>query len=118
MTPEASSPRRIQGRGRTLMRYRELVLIVVGWLLCASFSLHAQTNFGAIRGRVIDPSGSVLPGVTVKVTSVNKNQPRETRSDGLGNYIVPSLEPGSYIISAAGAGFATTERGPLVLLTG
>ena len=92
--------------------------MLVGWLLCVAVSLLGQVNFGEIRGKVSDPSGAAVPATRITVTFVSKNTTRQAISSDRGDFIVPSLEPGSYMISVEKEGFKTTEQGPLVLATG
>lgn len=42
--------------------------------------LNAQTPTASVVGRVVDPSGAVVPGVAVKVTSVDTNQSHGDRA--------------------------------------
>jgi hypothetical protein len=63
-----------------------------------------QTN-GAIRGIVNDPSGAVVPGVTVTATLTGQAAPRTTTSDKDGTFEIPELSVGSYEVSAQAAGF-------------
>jgi hypothetical protein len=70
--------------------------------------MSAQTaQTGAVSGQVTDPSGSVLPGVTVKVISNSTGQVREASTQGNGRYLVPLLPPGQYKVEAAQQGFKT-----------
>lgn len=83
--------------------YLALMLLLVGLL-----SLSAQTvevNTGTIRGRVVDPSGAVIPNATVSATSAAGNSTTAT-SNAAGAYIVRGLMPGAYSVTAAAPGFA------------
>lgn len=69
-------------------------------------SLLAQTAAtGALKGVITDPSGSVVPGVSVKVTSHTTEQSRVVTTQGNGNYLVPLLPPDQYRIEASSKGF-------------
>ena len=63
-----------------------------------------QTN-GAIRGTVNDPSGAVVPGVTVTATLTGQAAPRTVTSDKDGAFEIPELPIGTYEVSAEAAGF-------------
>src|SRR4051812_25613076 len=65
---------------------------------------------GAIAGLVTDPSGGVLPGVTIEVVSRDTGQGRNavTGPDGFLN--VPLVNPGLYRVTATLSGFRTTAR--------
>ena len=63
-----------------------------------------QTN-GSIRGVVNDPSGAVVPGVTVTATLKGQATPRTTTSDKDGAFDIPELTVGTYDVSAEATGF-------------
>jgi Carboxypeptidase regulatory-like domain len=71
-------------------------------LCCAP--LHGQTQ-GEITGEATDPSGAVVPGVTVTVTNTGTNATRQMQTNGSGLFDFPSLLPGSYSLRAEGKGF-------------
>jgi len=73
---------------------------------------------GAIQGTVTDESGGVLPGVSVTIRNTGTGVVRETQTDGAGVYRAPLLPVGSYDVTAALTGFATTKRPSLTLNIG
>src|SRR3979411_288861 len=71
-------------------------------------SLFAQTAAtGALRGSVSDPSGGVLPGVSIKVTSTTTEETRTAITQGNGAYLIPLLSPGAYRVEASSNNFKT-----------
>jgi hypothetical protein len=70
----------------------------------------AQTA-GRLAGVVRDATGSVLPGVTLTVAGPALRAPRTVVTDEHGQYVVDSLPPGRYLVTAACSGFEprTTE---------
>src|SRR5262245_59926753 len=86
-------------------------LLVLVTVLAASIApLFAQTgNTSAITGRLTDPTGAVLPGVSVTVTSLATNQTRNVVSAEDGVYRVPLLDPGAYRVRYSAPGFKTKE---------
>lgn len=60
---------------------------------------------GGVAGRIVDDTGSVLPGVTVTVSAGDVS--RMVHTDGEGAFLVEGLPPGRYAVSAALAGFST-----------
>ena len=80
------------------------VRLAATFLLCAVF-LAAQTNRGAISGTVMDPSGAVIPGATVTVTSVGTDQTRRVTTSNLGTFTVQDLEPVAYKVTVEAQGF-------------
>lgn len=73
-------------------------------------ALHAQSaSTAALTGTVSDPSGAVLPGVSVTATATATNQVRTVLSAEDGVYRIPLLEPGIYKVRFSLAGFKTAE---------
>src|SRR5215831_6808549 len=92
---------------RSLAR-RRLALAVLAWFVVAITSVApvmAQEFRGAVAGTVTDTSGGVLPGVTVTVTNVSTGVSQHVVTDTEGRYQVPSLNPGTYAVTAELSGF-------------
>jgi hypothetical protein len=88
-------------------------------LLCAftAAPLFAQGNpTGGVQGKVTDPGGLPLPGVTVTVSSPALQGVRTTVSSENGDYIVPFLPPGSYTLTFELQGFRTLTRARLTVV--
>ena len=60
---------------------------------------------GSISGTVSDPSGAVMAGVTVSVTSVATGVRSTTVTDGKGFYRFPALNVDTYDVAVSQAGF-------------
>jgi hypothetical protein len=70
----------------------------------------AQTQ-ASVGGVIHDPSGAVIPGVTVTVTNPATNFVRSAISNEAGVYGFPALQPGGYNIKVELPGFRTiTEK--------
>jgi hypothetical protein len=67
----------------------------------------AQTQTGTIEGKVTDPQGAVLPGVTVTLTGPRGAQ--SVVSDGEGMYRFVGLQPATYSLKSELAGFVSQE---------
>jgi hypothetical protein len=85
-------------------------------LFACSFSAFAQD--ATIVGTVTDPSGSVLPNVTITITNTETGVARTLASNDVGEYVAPGLHIGHYTIKAEAQGFATAQRNDLVLNVG
>ena len=79
-------------------------------LLLGSAAVAAQQGTSEIRGRVLDPQGGVLPGVTVHVRNQDTGMYRETVSNQDGTYFISGIVPGFYEISAELQGFRKYSR--------
>ena len=87
------------------------VVLSLAFVALAPARASAQLGASAIAGMVRDTTGSVLPGVTVEVSSpalIEKT--RSVVSDGSGLYRVVDLRPGTYVITFTLPGFSTVRR--------
>ena len=75
----------------------------------------AQTATGQITGTVRDASGAVMPGVKVVVSNQQTGLTRETKSGSNGDYVVPLLPAGPYVVTAEQTGFKTAILTDVVL---
>src|SRR6266404_2123120 len=94
-----------------------------GWVnrflfLLAAFvlSLRAQTPSATVVGRVTDPSGAVVPGVTIQLTNVDRNVSQDGASNEAGDFTVPYLTPGRYTLEAKANGFHTYKHAAFTLV--
>ena len=87
------------------------LLKLVSALLVAFASMtstsSAQTATGQITGTVRDATGAVMSGVKVVVTNQQTGLTRETKSGANGDYVIPLLPVGVYIVTGEQAGFKT-----------
>lgn len=88
---------------KQIFRFVALYALAVSCLL-------AQQDRGTIVGTVYDPTGSVVPGVKVKVTQVTTNLTVETVANESGQYRVPNLPIGDYKVTFEAQGFKTAVR--------
>ncbi|MGA3344471.1 MAG: carboxypeptidase regulatory-like domain-containing protein, partial [Terracidiphilus sp.] len=71
----------------------------------------------SLHGHIADPTGALIPGATVTVSTTSGKAVATTTADASGAYQVNGLQPGSYIVRAAFAGFAPFAM-PALQLTG
>src|SRR5258708_3731719 len=87
-------------------RARVGLFLFVFLVIVSAPALSAQTaGTGALTGRLRDPSGAVVPGVTVTATSLDTGQTRTTISAEDGTYKFNLLSPGNYRVRFEIAGF-------------
>ncbi|MEZ2347526.1 TonB-dependent receptor domain-containing protein [Terriglobus sp. RCC_193] len=72
-------------------------------------ALAQDASTGALNGVVRDPNGAAIPAVSLTLRDVHTGQQRTLQSDRLGEFFFPSLAPGSYVLSAAAAGFNSLQ---------
>ncbi len=75
-------------------------------LLILSISAFGQST-ATLQGRVVDPSGAVVPNAKITVRDQATGVERTAQSDSDGNYQVAALPPGTYRIEAQAQGFQT-----------
>jgi hypothetical protein len=78
----------------------------IALFLGSAFSAFGQVN-AVVGGTVLDPSGASIPKATVTATNVNTGIAANGATNETGSYEFPSLQPGTYSISAAATGFQT-----------
>src|ERR1051326_8351422 len=85
---------------------------------CVSILIYlapAAAQVGSIRGVVTDPSGALIPGVTVTITNTASGVAQTVTTNDAGAYAAPFLNPGTYKVQAAKPGFNTVTRDALKL---
>lgn len=88
--------------GRTVAGiFIALVLTVSGFAQTAST--------GTILGVVSDPSGAVVPAVTVELQDVTTRSVRSVTTNEVGRYLFVGVSPGTYSLRATAAGFKNAE---------
>ncbi len=73
----------------------------------------AQEPRGAIAGRVLDPTGAVVPQTGVTAVHLATNTKYSAATNDQGNYLLPFLLPGAYELTATASGFKAFTRGGL-----
>ena len=81
------------------------------WLyLVFSIVAQAQESRATLLGRVIDPSGALVSGATVRVTNTTTGVTVSTSTNDSGAYEIPYLNPGIYRLEVEMAGFRKAVR--------
>jgi len=90
---------------------RSLFLICLVLLLASGLWAQSTTD-GAIGGTVTDPSGALVAGASVTVTSIATGLEQKATTDETGYFRVAKLQPASYKVEIGAKGFAafTVER--------
>jgi len=92
-------------------------------LLCAALlaawaiPAYAQA-VGSIFGKVSDPTGAVLPGVTVTVTGSSLQQPLVAVTSESGTYQFPSVPTGTYTVTFELASFKKAVHPNIIITNG
>src|SRR5258708_4278657 len=84
--------------------------------LLASGQLFAQmTVTGSIEGTVTDPTGNVVVGAKVTLTSEKTGESRNATSNGAGAFSFVAVQPDQYSIRVEQSGFKAAQRTNIVL---
>src|SRR5947209_19770441 len=97
---------------------REIVmrsLALAATLLAMAIAATAQTPSASVTGRVTDPTGAVIPGVTIKVTNLDTNIVQNSSSNEVGDFTIPYLNPGRYTLETTAAGFRSYKHAAFTL---
>ena len=78
----------------------------------------AQVSNGDILGTAFDPSGAVLVGVQVTVTSLSTGVIHSATSNESGNFLLPALPVGHYEVKAEARGFKAYSVADVALAEG
>src|SRR5260370_6590676 len=92
----------IPGGFRVLMMLLALLPAVIQTAALAQISTTAIIN-----GTVADPTGSVIAGAKISITSVATGAVSETVSNTIGSFSLVGLIPGQYDITVSHPGFNT-----------
>ncbi|MBV9180302.1 MAG: carboxypeptidase regulatory-like domain-containing protein, partial [Acidobacteria bacterium] len=91
--------------------------VLLGVLFVAA-SIPAFAQEATIVGTVTDPTGSLVPNVTITLTNTDTSVIRTIQTNDAGEYVAPDMHIGHYTAKAEGQGFSTAEKTGLVLSVG
>jgi hypothetical protein len=87
-----------------------LVAGIVGLIATGNCPVFGQGSTGSITGAVRDMSGAVLQGAAISVKHLETGLTRAAQSDASGNFTIPSLPVGAYVLTAEKMGFRREVR--------
>jgi Carboxypeptidase regulatory-like domain len=87
------------------MKTKPLLILMTLVATLVPTALFGQAATGTLQGRVLDPSGAVIPQAQITVTSAS-GKSTSAVADGAGSYQVKGLAAGSYTVNASTTGFA------------
>jgi carboxypeptidase family protein len=95
---------------------RSIFLLAVTILVAARYGSAQSAGSTSLRGTITDPSGSVVPDVTVTLQSPESGVSLGAQSDKNGFYQFPEVRPSTYVLTIAAPGFAEYKQKGVVLL--
>src|SRR6187399_2420634 len=100
--------------GGTIMKTQFLVLPCLFLIFCMSIPVFAQVN-ATLTGSVSDAGGGVIPGVLITAKNDATGIVTTRLTNESGNYDFPSLQPGTYLVSASLSGFQSAAFSDVLL---
>jgi hypothetical protein len=102
------------------LRFRTPILLLLAAMaaLAASAQIPAPAATASLHGHVTDPSGALIPGAQVTVTSAAGSAAASTKADASGAYEVRGLAPGGYVVNVSYEGFAPFQSQIIALAAG
>jgi len=77
-----------------------------------------STTLAQLNGTVQDSTGAVIANASITLQALETNRVYMATSNATGNYLVPSLPPGRYDLTAESVGFAKYTKSGIVLTVG
>ena len=93
-----------------LVSLTALTLFMAAFVFLGTTLVAAQETTGGLQGTVTDPSGAVISGADVTVTSPALLGEKSLTTGASGYYRFANLPPGTYTITASARGFQTVKR--------
>ncbi len=85
-----------------------LSLAAVGTI--PGYAQSVSAGSGTLRGNVLDPSGSAIPGATVEIQNPVSRYDKSTKTDAQGMFGFDNVPYNNYHLSASSAGFQGSEQ--------
>jgi hypothetical protein len=94
-----------------MTKVKSLLVMSLLLLLCPALALAQTTSStSAVSGVVTDPTGAVIPGVTVTLTDTKTSKEQTTTTDDQGVYRFNQVPPGAgYTLTFTNTGFQTLK---------
>ena len=90
--------------------FKRLFVLAAALALLAPPAFSQTNPTGTLSGKVVDPQGLAVPGVTVTAESPTLQGARTATTSVNGDYIITFLPPGDYTVTFELSGFATVKE--------
>src|SRR5579862_5336530 len=91
-----------------------LTLVSLGTILFA-LATFAQSDRGTITGTILDPAGAVVANATIEAVNVDTGSVFPVASSSTGNYTIPEMPAGTYVLNVTVSGFKKYVRPGLIV---
>ena len=103
---------------RNLSRPAYLLALFLLLLMVTLPGLAQFAQRGAVSGTAFDPSGAVIAGVQITLTTVGQSASRQLTTDKTGHFEFDNLAAGQYQLTAVAQGFDTEASQPVTVNIG
>lgn len=103
-----------------MVRLRFLSVVVLAIVLLTTLPAMSQVSIAQaqLNGTIHDPSGGVVPKVSLSLRDVDNNRVYSTTTNTSGYYMLANLQPGKYELTADYTGFSKYKQSGIVLTVG
>ena len=98
------------GEGLNLLLKRCDLQVLLTFLLVITFSSISLAQEATVVGTVMDPTGAAVPNASITITNTDTGIVRTFTTGSDGQYLVPDLHIGHYVLRAQASGFKAGER--------
>src|ERR1700684_1248761 len=88
---------------------RAIAVLSLLFLSCSRISQGQTVTSGTVIGAVTDSSGGVVTGASVTLHNTATNESRTLTTNASGDYVFPSVTPGSYTLAVTAKGFKVSN---------
>jgi len=96
--------------GISRLWHLSLAVVLATTVLGFSEQVRGQAVNATLLGAVTDASGAAVANVKMTITETNTGISRTAETNDSGNYVVPDLPPGTYMVTAELSGFKRASR--------
>ena len=97
------------------VRFSHLLWIPCLMLLTFSAAVFAQGDLSTVRGTITDPSGALVPKVSIELINVATNVVRKAATSDNGDFEIPYVSLGTYKLTATATGFKSFTAQDIVI---
>lgn len=99
----------------TMLGWRGKLVVAIAVCLGLVVAAPGQAITGRLVGTVHDPAGLIIPGADVTITNQRTGISSRFVTNDRGQYVAPSLAPGTYEVSVVLPGFRSALAGDIVV---
>lgn len=103
--------------GHGLLRVSLFGSALLVFALLSVLPVSGQSFKATVVGRITDPNGAAVPGVSVTLTETGTGSSQSGTTDDDGSFTIPQLPPGRYDVRVEGKGFKAIQQSGIVLET-